>query len=173
MGISAARSCLPLATLAVAVSALSACAAGGVGGVGSVESEASRQSEGREPKFCEPGTYNHHRHGEHVRLKVWRHRVQRGATNYFRVENLGTRTLGFGWEYHVERFAAGTWKQVPESSSTAWPDEEIGLSPGQYGWCGSYEVPKHAPLGRYRFTKAFRRDGGGERTLFARFRVVR
>jgi hypothetical protein len=69
--------------------------------------------------------------------------------------------------------SAARARLAPEDSSTAWPDEEVGLSPGQYGWCSSYEVPKHALPGRYRFTKAFRRDGGGERTLFARFRVVR
>jgi hypothetical protein len=110
-----------------------------------------------------------------VKLAVNRDSLRPGGTAFARVENYGTVWADFGLAFYVERFDAGAWAPIPETTDDIWPLVGISMSGGWSGWCMRYRVPADASPGRYRFVKSIGRWDfrGAGRSYTAEFRVVR
>ena len=125
---------------------------------------------GRE--FCEFQTVGT-AEGGRVRLSVEHASVPRGGTVFGRVESRSPRQgVGFGVEYHVQRFEKGMWRPAPGFHQSVWVDIGLILGPGQAGYCMRYHAPDDAPPGRYRFMRPMSTGAEADRPFYAPFRVT-
>jgi hypothetical protein len=96
--------------------------------------------------------------------------VRPGGVLRFRLENLGTRELEYGYEYSVERREAGRW--IPDPSSPhGFPLPSFTVGPGLAGICESFRVPVAMDPGTYRLSKPAGLIAGADRLFRATFSV--
>jgi len=88
-----------------------------------------------------------------VRLVVNKSHVSRNARVFARLVNFGTESVGFGYEFSIERYTASTgWFVDSASPNGPWPKVRTVLKPGSAGRCYRFDVPDEQPHGRYRFS---------------------
>ncbi|MDP2900672.1 MAG: hypothetical protein Q8O47_06860 [Candidatus Bathyarchaeota archaeon] len=88
------------------------------------------------------------------------------------VTNTGETTIGFGYEYHIEKHVNGTWWRIP-NGLIAWLAVLYTMGPGGSGSSGMINV-KGLDSGSYRISKEFQAEGvNGRKMLFAEFTVSR
>lgn len=96
---------------------------------------------------------------------------RQGERAYFRVENMGTTTIGLKSEAFVlERFTGASWVEDPASPKVFARVRLGSLPPGAIGFCRNFELPATLEPGTYRFRKdVAAAPSGNVRRLTARF----
>lgn len=88
-----------------------------------------------------------------VVLLVSTDQVDAGQSVFARLVNRGSRYLGYGLEFHIERYTtARGWFVDPASPPGPWPKVGGRLNPGFAGRCYGFHVPADQPRGHYRFS---------------------
>lgn len=106
-----------------------------------------------------------------ARLGVSGERVASGGVLRARIENVGTRGVGYGYEFELARFSKGVWIGLPGQPFFSSRTE---VTAGMAGRCEMIRIPRHAPPGLYRISKEVEPSGDSRKrvTLNATFRVV-
>jgi hypothetical protein len=90
-----------------------------------------------------------------------------------RLENFGTATIYFGYEFDLEILTEGEW--LPSSAEpVGWPSVGLGVGGGRTERCQRFRLPADLMPGRYRITKRFTTKPAGhhEVAAAAQFDVV-
>lgn len=88
-----------------------------------------------------------------VQISTLKSVYRTGATLLARVENIGTKAVGYSAGYSIERLTDVGWIRVGPNR-TVWPRYAAGLGAGEAGECMKYAIPSDFPIGRYRLSKA-------------------
>lgn len=118
--------------------------------------------------------------GTHAKLLINSHRVTAGDRVFVRLANTGTRSLGFGFEFHTERFVHGRWRGLGpikvHGTTIVSPSVLVFLAPGRAHECIWIALSQKWPKGRYRVAqKASLRQGAylsHSMQLYAYFRLL-
>lgn len=112
-----------------------------------------------------------------VRLRLNRAVFHPGNHVRSRIENFGTISPYYGYEFRIQRQTARGWVHVRNPNRVAWPLVGLLTGPGQVGPCSTFSLPRDFPPDRYRIVKEVERylHRGRTRTeyLTAPFDVIR
>jgi hypothetical protein len=93
-------------------------------------------------------------------------------TVYFRVENIGQRSIGLiGEPFSVERFVEGVWAKDPATPDGFHKVRWGRVSSGKAGPCQSVFLPSSMTSGGYRISKQISLGESKKRRLFVEFKV--
>jgi hypothetical protein len=88
-----------------------------------------------------------------VRLGLNRSTFHPGNHVFSRVENFGTLSPFYGYDFAIQRHAPAGWEHVPIPDNQGWPLVAFYGSPGQSGPCSTLWLPPTFPVGHYRIVK--------------------
>jgi hypothetical protein len=89
----------------------------------------------------------------HVRLGITKHHVRHGQLLAFRIENVGTAQVTYGYDYWVARATPRGWEGVDRLNEREMLAYFGIVEAGQAGRCNSFRVPSSLPKGLYRVSK--------------------
>lgn len=133
--------------------------------VGAAPALAVDQLARTDASFCRSGDSSATPRRSGVRLQVSSRRLRPGETLAFRIENSGPDRIALLSEaFVVERYFGRSWIRAA-GSPTSFPRRRPGfVSPGDVGFCRSFDVPEDTPPGLYRVRKDVRVIADGRAT---------